>query len=398
MGFKIKLSAILTVIIFILNSTVIFSETVIQTSDGDVTYTDSEKPVITTNAKSAVLIDAESGEILYEENKDERLAFASITKIMTMLLTMESIESGNLSYDQKLVCSEHAKSMGGSEIWLEVGEEMTVSDLLKAVAVNSANDAAVVLAEAVGGTEDNFVDMMNKKAAALGMVNTCFKNTNGLPEEGHYSTAYDIALMSMELLKHDKILNYTTIWTDTLRNGETALSNTNKLIRFYKGATGLKTGYTDDAGYCLSASAERNGLKLVGVVLGCETSDKRFEGIKELLNYGFSAYTYVTPRFDASAILPVKVLLGTKEQAEISIPEIKGVAVKKENKDKITSEIQLSENVMAPVDKGQTLGTLTFTVDGKLLAKYNLTASEDIPKLSFSNSFCALFLKFLFMK
>ncbi|MBQ5321319.1 MAG: D-alanyl-D-alanine carboxypeptidase [Oscillospiraceae bacterium] len=389
-------AAVLTV--FFIFSPMCFAETVIQTSEGDVLYSDTETPVINTNAVSAVLIEANSGKILYEDNKDEMRPMASITKIMTMLLTMEAIEKGALTFEQVLVCSEHAKSMGGSEIWLEVGEEMSVNDLLKAVAVNSANDAAVVLAEAIGGTEDNFVEMMNKRARELGMVNTCFKNANGLDEDGHYSTAYDISLMSKELLKHEKILNYTTIWTDSLRNGKTELTNTNKLIRFYKGATGLKTGYTSDAGYCLSASAERDGLKLIAVVLGCKSIDERLSGVKELLNYGFSAYCYYKPEIDTSSFPNIKVMLGSKEYVSIKNPDISGFIIKKDAKSEITQHCTFSENLMAPVEENQTVGNITFKYRDEVLAEFSLTASESVPKLKFSTTFCCLILKYIFMK
>lgn len=392
---------ILTVILAITMLSFSFSANaskVIQTSDGDVNYTVAEKPVLTTNAKSAVLIDGLNGEILYEENKDEQLPFASITKVMTMLLTVEAIEKGNLKLDDILVCSEHAKSMGGSEIWLEVGEKMSVNDLLKAVAVNSANDAAVVLAEAIGGSDDNFVAMMNKRANELGMKNTCFKNTNGLPEEGHYSSAYDIAVMSKELMKHKLILNFTTIWTDSLRDGKTELANTNKLIRFYSGATGLKTGFTDDSGYCLTATAERDELPLIAVVLGCETSDRRFNGAKELLNYGFSAYTVVSPEINLSQIDETKIILGTKEKIKAVLPKIEGLVLKKDEKEKLTYDIEIVKNVSAPVEKGQTLGKINFKIDGKTIKSYNLTAEETVEKLSFFKSFCALLLKFIFMR
>lgn len=394
-----KKSIILVILsLSVILSPIVYAETVIQTSEGDIVYTETEAPIIKTNAVSAVLIDAESGKILYEENKDEIRPMASITKIMTMLLTMEAIEKGSLTFEQVLVCSEHAKSMGGSEIWLEIGEEMTVNDLLKAVAVNSANDAAVVLAEAVGGTEDNFVDMMNKRARELGMVNTCFKNANGLDEEGHYSSAYDISLMSKELLKHEKILNYTTIWTDTLRNGKTELTNTNKLIRFYKGATGLKTGYTSTAGYCLSASAERNGLKLIAVVLGCKTIDERLSGVKELLNYGFSTYTYYKPDIDLGSFPKIKVILGSKEYSGIKTPEISGFIIKKDIKSDIVYECEFANDLMAPVEENQTIGNIKFKHGEEIIAEFPLKASEFIPRLRFSSCFCCLILKYIFMK
>lgn len=243
-------------------------------------------------SKSAILIEQTTGKVLYEENADIQMSPASITKIMSLLLIVEDIEAGNLSLDSMIQCSEHAASMGGSQIWLEPGEQMSVNDLLKAVAIGSANDATCALGEAVAGSEEGFVTMMNNRAAELGMKNTVFKNCSGLDTDGHVSTARDIAIMSQELLKHDIIYNYTTVWMDTLRGGKTQLVNTNKLIRFYDGATGLKTGTTNNAGCCLSASATRNGLKLIAVIMGSDNSDKRFKSARKLLDMGFANYEF----------------------------------------------------------------------------------------------------------
>ncbi|MGN1320098.1 MAG: D-alanyl-D-alanine carboxypeptidase family protein, partial [Acutalibacteraceae bacterium] len=243
-------------------------------------------------AKSAILMEVNTGEILYEMNADEQMPPASITKIMSLLLVMEAVDRGELSLEDVITASEHACSMGGSQIWLEPGESMTVDDLLKAAVIASANDATVALGEQIAGSEEGFVSMMNERASQLGMTNTKFINATGLDADGHISTAHDVAIMSAELIKHDLIKNYSTVWMDTLRDGESELVNTNKLVRFYEGTTGLKTGTTSGAGYCLSATAERNGLSLVAVIMAGETSADRFNGAKKLLDYGFANYAY----------------------------------------------------------------------------------------------------------
>ena len=264
-------------------------------------------------APSAVLMDAATGTVLYEKNAHEPLAPASVTKIMTLLLVMEALDSGRISWDDTVTASEAAAAKGGSQVYLEPGEQMSMEEMIKSVAVVSANDCATALAEHVAGSESAFVEMMNNRAAELGMADTHFVNCTGLDDEPnaaeHLTTAYDIALMSRELLKHDRIREFTTIWMDTVRNGEFGLSNTNKLVRFYQGTTGLKTGYTSSAGHCLSASAERDGLELIAVVLHCSSSGERFQSAKELLDYGFAGYTLVTP--DENTEIPaVPVLLG----------------------------------------------------------------------------------------
>ena len=244
-------------------------------------------------AKSCILTDS-AGNVLYEDNADQQMPPASITKIMTLLLTFEALDAGTLSEDQMVTCSEYAASMGGTQIWLEPGEEMALSDIIKATAVNSANDCAMVLAETVAGSEEAFIAMMNEKAAALGMTGTHFENPTGLDADGHLSTARDIAIMSAELLKHEGVTEYTTIWMDSLRNGETGLVNTNKLVRYYTGCTGLKTGTTDGAGSCLSATATRDGVSLIAVSMGSETSNDRFASCRTLLDYGFANYGLVS--------------------------------------------------------------------------------------------------------
>jgi len=267
-------------------------------------------------AASAILMEKETGTILYEQNAHDKLEPASVTKVMTLLLVMEAIDSGRLSLDETVTMSAHAVSMGGSQIWLKENEQMTVRDLLKAVTVVSANDGAVALAERVAGSEEAFVAMMNQRALELGMTDTCFVNCTGLPAAGHLTSAHDIAVMSRELiLNHPSIREYTTIWMDTLRDGAFQLSNTNKLIRFYEGATGLKTGSTDSALYCLSATAERDGMELIAVVMKSPTSEKRFESAKSLLNYGFANYT-VMDVYPGQALPPVDVLLGVQGQVQ----------------------------------------------------------------------------------
>ena len=258
-------------------------------------------------AKSVILMECSTGKVLYENNADESLSPASITKIMTMLLIAEYLDNGNLLLTDKVTASEHAVSMGGSQIWLEVGEQMTVEELLKAVAVGSANDASVALAEHIAGSEEGFVGMMNEKAQTLNMTNTVFKNACGLDEDGHITSARDVAIMSCELLKHDIIKQFTTIWMDSLRDGSTELVNTNKLVRFYSGATGLKTGTTDNAGCCLSASAKRDGMEIVAVVMNAESSNERFTGAKKLLDYGFANWCLSKPEFDESSIKSIKI-------------------------------------------------------------------------------------------
>jgi len=341
-------------------------------------------------ARSAVLLEAGSGNILFEMNSHEKMAPASITKIMTLLLVMEALESGKIALEDMATCSEHANSMGGSQIWLEVGEQMSVNDLLKAVCVASANDASVMLAEHVSGSEMEFINAMNQRARELGMNDTNFVNASGLDADGHVSSAHDIALMSQELLKHELITQYSTIWMDTLRGGETSLVNTNKLVRFYNGATGLKTGTTDDAGKCLSASAMRDNLSLVAVVLGSETSDDRFNSARNLLDYGFANWevTSLPPMQDA--VTPVPVLGGVENLVNIDQAPIDSVVVQKGRKDDITYEVALAEDVAAPVEKGQVLGRVSILLDDTEITSYELRAAESVEKMTFGKAFSIL--------
>lgn len=336
-------------------------------------------------APSAVLMDAATGTVLYEKNAHAPLAPASVTKIMTLLLVMEALDSGRISWDDTVTASEAAAAKGGSQVYLEPGEQMSMEEMIKSVAVVSANDCATALAEHVAGSESAFVEMMNNRAAELGMADTHFVNCTGLDDEPnaaeHLTTAYDIALMSRELLKHDRIREFTTIWMDTVRNGEFGLSNTNKLVRFYQGTTGLKTGYTSSAGHCLSASAERDGLELIAVVLHCSSSGERFQSAKELLDYGFAGYTLVTP--DENTEIPaVPVLLGEVDAITPVLSEASPVLVEKGQAGKITTRVEVAEQVRAPVEAGQRLGTLTIQSDGSPLQAVPLVAPEAVARKS----------------
>ncbi len=334
------------------------------------------------SAKSVILMEVSSGTVLLSKNADERLPPASITKIMTMLLVMEAIDSGKIKLDDVVTASRNASSKGGSQIWLKEGEQMTVHELLKATAVASANDASTALGEFVAGDEASFVAMMNERARQLGMTNSSFENCSGLDDttENHYSTARDIAIMSRELMKHEKIKDYTTIWMDSLRNGETELVNTNRLVRFYEGTTGLKTGTTSKAGYCISASAKRNGMEIIAVVLGSDNSTERFEDAKKLLNWGFSNYEIYTPQVDLTLITGVGVLYG--EQTEIS-PVIDGtspILIKKGSQDKITQRVDLCVDVEAPIENGQTLGNVYFEENGNIIATYSIKSPNEVKR------------------
>ena len=346
----------------------------------------TEAQVSAIPAKSAVLLDAGSGQFLFEMNAHEQMPPASITKIMTMLLVMEAIEDGRISYGDMVACSDHAAEQGGSQIWLEPGEQMTVEELLKAAAVNSANDASMALAEHVAGTEDAFVEQMNARAAELGMKDTVFQNPTGLDEEGHLSSAYDIALMSRALLAHEDITRFTTIWMDTLRGGETALTNTNRLVRFYEGCTGLKTGTTDGAGSCLSASAERGGLHLIAVSMGSATSDDRFSSCRTLLDYGFSAFESFTPHLDPVQLAALPIRDGVMPSLTMVFGEVPSLLVAKGRADEIDCTVEIPEELEAPVAEGAVVGTVRYTLDGKLLAEVEVLAGHAVPRMSFSTA------------
>ena len=345
-------------------------------------------------AKAALLMEKETGQVLFAKEEHQRLEPASVTKIMTLLLTMEAISRGELRYEDTVTVSKNAASMGGSQVYLSVGEQITVEELLKAVCVSSGNDASVALAEQVSGVTELFVQQMNNRAKELGMVDTCFLNPTGLPAEGHVTSAYDIALMSRELiLHHPDLRRFTTIWMDTIRGGEFGLSNTNKLIRFYEGATGLKTGSTDAAGYCISATAERSGMELIAVVLGGETSQQRFEDAKTLLNYGFSTYALADVTPAERQIVPVK--LGRAPSVE-AVLEAGKLLVGKGQAGSLSQTVTLREDLVAPVEKGQTVGILTVQCGDATLAELPLTAADTVERMTWGELFvrllrCAVF-------
>ena len=342
------------------------------------------------SAPSAVLMEKETGTVLYEKDAHAKLEPASVTKVMTLLLTMEAIDAGQLSYDTVVTASAHACSMGGSQIWLEENEQMTVDDMLKAVCVVSANDCAVALAEAVAGSEEAFVEKMNQRAAELGMNDTTFKNATGLPAEGHVTSAWDIALMSRELiLNHPDIRNYTTIWMDSLRDGKSELVNTNKLIRFYEGATGLKTGSTDSALYCLSGTAERDGMELISVIMKAPTSAQRFDDAKTLLGYGFSTYALETI-VPQEALPPIPVELGTQATVQPVLGEGTALLLEKAKAGQLSQSVELAESAAAPVARGDTLGTLTVTAGEETVAQIPIVAGEDVARVTFSQMFTRL--------
>ncbi len=340
-------------------------------------------------AKSAVLMDIETGTVLYEQNAHEALHPASVTKVMTMLLIMDAIDNERIGLSDMVTASEAAASKGGSQIYLKVGEQMTVSDMLKSIAVSSANDCACAMAEHLYGSESAFVDKMNARAAELGMKDTHFVNCTGLDDdaeaENHKTSAYDIAVMSRELMKnHPNIKNYTTIWMDTVRKGTFGLSNTNKMVRFYNGCTGLKTGFTSKAGYCLSATASRDGMELVAVVMGAESSQDRFATCKQLLDYGFANYAIVRPEVPECTV-PVR--LGTGESI-VAVPAEQGaVLIDKSQKNMVSSHVELMEEVPAPVGKGQRLGTVILKAGEQVLAQIPLVAKEGMARLTWGEIF-----------
>ena len=342
------------------------------------------------SAKSAVLMDVATGTVLFEKNAHEALAPASVTKIMTMLLIMEAVDSGSITYDDMVTASEAAAAKGGSQIYLKAGEQMSVSEMLKSIAVSSANDCACAMAEHLSGSEGAFVDRMNQRAKELGMEDTHFVNCTGLDDSPeatrHRTSAYDIALMSRELLgKHPDIKKYTTIWMDTIRGGAFGLSNTNKLIRFYPGATGLKTGFTSGAGYCLSATAEREGLELIAVTMGCESAKIRNAACKSMLDYGFANYALVSP--DPEDIPSVPVVLGKEKDVSPELSGARQLLIPKAKKAGITQSVSLKESVNAPVEKGAVLGTLTVKSGEETLLEIPLTAANAVEKLTFGDVF-----------
>lgn len=334
---------------------------------------------------AAILVDEDSGTVLYEKNADARRPIASITKVMTLLLTFEALEAGKISLDDFVPVSEHAYHMGGSQIWLEPGEEMTLNDMLKAICISSANDAAVAVAEYVGGSEPAFAEMMNARAAELGMTNTHFVNACGLDEPEHLSTARDVAAMSREmLLHHTEVRDYCSIWMDTLRGGATQLVNTNKLLKSYSGTTGLKTGTTGKAGVCISASAERDGLRLIAVVLGAASGKERFQAASTLLDYGFSHFESAAAELPADAPLSLPVKRGTAESVALTYTAPERCLMPKGESSTLQVALDLPQKLAAPIRAGETVGTVKISNGSAELASYPVTAAQDVDALSFT--------------
>lgn len=348
------------------------------------------------NAKACVLMDCNTGTILAAKNENDKLYPASVTKIMSLLLVCEALENGKLTREMEITCSESAAEKGGSQIWLEPGEVMTVNDLIKATAVYSANDACCLLGEAIAGDEGSFVDMMNKKAKELNMNNTHFDNCTGLDDDTdtHKTTAYDIAVMSCELLKYDVIREYSSIWMDTLRNGDTQIVNTNKLIRNYPGATGLKTGTTSKAGCCVSASAERDGMHLVAVVLGAGNSKDRFSGAKNLLDWGFANYEIFEPDIGNGYSADIQVNHGVQKTLKLTNTVPEDILIKRGMSSEIDVDIQLPEFADAPIEKGKKIGEIRLTLSGEIIGICDIIADETIEEMTFFNALKSLLYAF----
>lgn len=346
------------------------------------------------DCKSAILMEANTGTVLYESNADQPLPPASVTKVMTLLLIMEEIEKGNLKYTDIVTASSNASSMGGSQIYLKEGEQLTVEDMLKSVVISSANDAAVALAEHVCGSEEVFVQRMNQKARELGMKNTNFENTNGLDDttNNHVTSARDIAIMSRELIKYKDILKFSSTWMDTIRNGSFGLTNTNRLVRFYRGATGLKTGSTSKAKFCISATAERNGMHLICVIMGAPSSDVRNSIATQLFDWGFSSYEIYTS--DAEVLTPIKVNSGVENKCQIISTDF-SVIVKKGESGKITKIYNIPGSIDAPINKGNQVGTIEYRLDNKLIGKSEVISCVKIEKIDFWTLFVRILSKFL---
>ncbi len=349
--------------------------------------------VMEINAKSAILIEPNTCKILYESNADERLAPASITKIMSLVLIMEAIEQGKFSLETVITASEHACSMGGSQIWLEPNETMTVDELLRAVVIASANDATVALGEAVAGSEEGFVVMMNQKAKELGMNQTNFVNATGLDADGHLTSAHDVAIMSAELVKYPLIKNYSTVWMDSLRDGKSELVNTNRLVRFYSGAFGLKTGTTSQAGSCLSAAAERDGLTLIAVVMGSPTSNDRFNGARKLLDYGFANYSFENVEADITNLADIEVKRGSERFIRPITDQTLPSLLPKGSSGSLEQEIEISEELTAPVKKGDIIGYVHIKLKGEELGMIPIKADRDSEKMTLWLAFFRLYRK-----
>ena len=342
-------------------------------------------------APSAILIEPTTKKVLFEHNSHEKRPCASVTKVMTLLLIMEAIEEGKITYEEMVTSSQRASSMGGSDIWLEEGEQMSVDDMVKAIVVASANDASVAMAEHICGTEEEFINKMNQRAKELGMNDTTFKNCNGLDEDGHLTSAYDVAIMSAELIKHEKIFDYTSIWMDSLRNGKTQIVNTNKLLKTYKGITGLKTGTTNEAGCCMSASATRDGLSLIAVVLGCKTGTERFKDCATLLDYGFANYKYQLLSSPDEISKEIEVKGGMQKSIELSYNINGGFVLPKGSDNSLEYKITLPEYLEAPVKKGDKIGKVTYTTGKEELASFDIFAKNETEEINFGSVFNLLY-------
>ncbi len=388
------LSAMLIICPFSVNATEIAAIYPYDTDMADYWFVPSGAEYISDHeAKALLLMEYSTGRVLFAENETEHLPIASVTKVISTLLVMEAIDGGRISLEDTVTVSEHAASMGGSQVFLEPGEEMSVNDLLKSLVVVSANDATVALGEYICGSEESFVAAMNERARELGCENSNFVNTNGLPAENHYSCALDIAIITRELMKHEKIFEYTTIWMDTIRNGAFGLANTNKLIRFYKGATGMKTGFTGEAKYCLSGTAERDGMKLIAVVLGAETSDKRFAAAKSMLDYGFANYSVITP--EVPTLEPLKINRGKQEYVSL-VSEPISILTEKGNKEKIESLAVINGDITAPIQENTEVGYISYTKNGEEIARSGVYTKESVDAVSYGFLLLNIFKSLLF--
>ena len=391
------LSVILLIIVLFSQSTIYGAEYIWSNYDETMltnANTNETGNFLNLESGSAVLIEQSTGKVLYDHNMHEQLRPASVTKVMTILLIMEALDSGQITLETKVPCTENASNMGGSQIWLDVREELTVHEMLKAICVVSANDCTVAMAEYLAGTEEQFVQKMNERAKQLGMNDTTFKNCHGIDEDGHVTSSYDIALMSRELLtKHPKITEYTTIWMDSLRNGESELVNTNKLIRNYDGITGLKTGSTSIALYNLSASATRDDLSLIAVIMKGPTSPIRFAEAKKLLDYGFSNYCYQKLGDAGDTVKTVLVEKGVEDSVEVLFESDAGVLIKRGQEKSITQEVIIPDKIIAPVESGQNVGEVIFKLDNQELARISIIANKQIKKVGFANNSSHLFEK-----
>ncbi|PNT93089.1 D-alanyl-D-alanine carboxypeptidase [Clostridium thermosuccinogenes] len=387
-GYLVLKKIIIYSLLFAIIFTMPIASTVLAGADSDVevfTQTSGSGNALNLKAKGAILIDGTTGTVLFEHNSRERLPMASVTKIMTMLLTMEAIDTGRISYDDMIPASPHAISIGTTQLWLKEGEEFSVRDMLKAVTIRSANDAAIMLAEKIAGSEEAFVAKMNEKAAELGMKDTKFIDCSGLTDEGQYSTAYDIAIMSRELLtKYPEIIEYTTKWHDTIRDGKTSLDNTNKLIRSYDGIIGLKTGYTEAAGYNLSAAAKRNNLMLISVVLGEPDSNTRFRESAKLLDYGFANYELADVNKKGEELLTIEVKKGLSKNVVGVLKSDVQLLLPKGYKGKIERKVRAVEELVAPVAEGQKIGEAVYLMDGKEINKADIVAQYGVEKTTFT--------------